>query len=191
MQFSEPIPGANYFANTKNYPWHRPPDLVDYDEAVDYYISRMDEPEETERVLAMLQIDIHITSVVSAMLMQGISKGKIGIDLAILIAGPLARYIEITANGLGIKHEMGVEDKDRIVMTPTLMRAALGMLKTEDDPEQNDPEEMPVEEVPTEEAAGGLMSPPDAMPAPQTEQDAMLGGSTDEVVEEESVDGLA
>ena len=34
--FDAPIPGENYTAETKNYPWHRPPDIVDYDEAIDF-----------------------------------------------------------------------------------------------------------------------------------------------------------
>ena len=39
--FDAPIAGANYAADTRNYPWHRPPDLVNYDEGVDYLDSRI------------------------------------------------------------------------------------------------------------------------------------------------------
>ena len=39
--FDFPIAGANYAADTRNYPWHRPPDIVNYDEGVDYLIRKM------------------------------------------------------------------------------------------------------------------------------------------------------
>ena len=124
--------------------------------------------------------------------MQAISKGKVPIDLAIIIAGPLARYIEIIAKGMGIKYEMGVEDKNRVVMTPTLLRASLDLLKDEE------PEQDVLEETTALPDESGLMSAPvdDGSVASSEEQSDMLGGEEeapveDEAVEEEPVDGLA
>ena len=171
MQLDAPIPGGNYTSDTRNYSWHRPPDLVDYDEAISYLIDRIDEPEQVELVFAMLGIDAHITTVVTTILLQAISKGKIGIDLAILIAGPLARYIEITAKDVGIKYEMGVEDKDRVIITPTLLKASLGIVDPEDEEEV-----LPEEEVASEEPTGSLMAMPEGMAASEDEQVEMLGG---------------
>tara|TARA_R100001377_G_scaffold35160_2_gene19404 strand:- start:266 stop:841 length:576 start_codon:yes stop_codon:yes gene_type:complete len=184
MQLDAPIPGANYTADTRNYSWHRPPDLVDYDEAIDYLITKIDEPEQIELVFAMLGIDAHITTVVTTILLQAVSKGKIGIDLAILIAGPLARYIEISAKNVGIKYEMGVENKDRVIITPSLLKASLGIIEQEDEEEV-----LPEEEVALEEPTEGLMAMPGGMAAPQSEQDVMLGTETS--VEEPPVEELA
>tara|TARA_R110002073_G_scaffold7381_1_gene41955 strand:+ start:1791 stop:2372 length:582 start_codon:yes stop_codon:yes gene_type:complete len=193
MQLDAPIPGGNYTTDTRNYSWHRPPDLVDYDEAIGYLIEKIDEPEQIELVYAMLGIDAHITTVVTTILLQAISKGKIGIDLAILIAGPLARYIEISAKDVGIKYEMGVEDKDRVIITPTLLKASLGIIDPEDE------EEAVVEqEVVSEEPTGGLMAMPTDMAASSDEQDEMLGAMNPEdealgdeaAVEEELINEL-
>ena len=194
MQLDAPIPGGNYTSDTRNYSWHRPPDLVDYDEAISYLIDRIDEPEQVELVFAMLGIDAHITTVVTTILLQAISKGKIGIDLAILIAGPLARYIEITAKDVGIKYEMGVEDKDRVIITPTLLKASLGIVDPEDEEEV-----LQEEEVASEEPTGSLMAMPEGMAASEDEQVEMLGGMDPEgeapleeepVAEEELVNEL-
>ena len=175
MQLDAPIPGGNYTSDTRNYSWHRPPDLVDYDQAVDYLINKIDEPEQIEVVFAMLGIDAHITTVVTTILLQAVSKGKIGIDLAILVAGPLARYIEISAKDVGMKYELGIENKDRVIITPSLLKASLGII------EQDDEElEAPEEEAPLEEPTGSLMAMPADITAPQNEQDAMLGGETPE-----------
>lgn len=183
MRLNAPIPGANYLADTRNYAWHRPPDIVDYDEAVNYLIDKIDEPEKKELVFAMLGIDAHIATVVTTILLQAVSKGKIGIDLAILTAGPLARYIEISAKDVGIKYEMGIEDKDRVAITPTLLKISLGMSVNDD--------EEGAEEVSQEMVQGateqGLMSmpPQEAGIASAEEQEAMLGGVTEEEPEDE------
>jgi hypothetical protein len=177
MNLDAPIPGANFTSDTRNYPWHRPPDLVDYDEAVGYMIDRIDEPEQIEVIYAMLGIDAHITTVVATILLNAVSKGKIGIDLAILIAGPLARYIEIAAKDVGIKYEMGTEDKDRVIITPTLLKASLGII--------DEPTEEEITEEPPAAPAEGLMTRPDTVAAPEDEQAAMLGAMVEEEPEDE------
>jgi len=182
--FDAPIAGANYAADTRNYPWHRPPDLVNYDEGVDYLIQKMNEPQELELVYALLDIDAHVSTIVSSLLMQGISRGKFSIDLAILMAGPIARYIGILADEQDIKYNMGVGDEDRVSITPTSLKLALGIL-------DNDGEEETLEvlsEVPVMQE-GGLMGAPtgDDMAASEDEQAAMLGM----VEEEEFTDELA
>lgn len=190
--FDAPIPGSNYASDTKNYPWHRPPDITEYDEAVDYMIRKLDDPDEHELVFSLLEIDTQLTTVVSTLLMQGISRGKFPIDLAILMAGPLARYISIVADSQGIKYEVGIEDTDRISITPTALKMALGIIETEDD----DLPEEPVEEAASGPDTGGLMgavSAEEIDPASEDEQAAMLGMGEEEVLtpEEESPNGLA
>jgi len=172
------IPGANLLSDTRHYAWHRPPDIVDYDQAVDFMIQKIDDPYETQMVTAMLQIDAQISTIVSNLLLQAVSTGRFGIDLALLVAGPLARYIEIIAKNADIPYEMGIRDKDEVVITPTLLKQALGIIDPEEYPEdQEQPEEVtPAPEAPT----GGLMAMPDETVAPQEEQMAMLGGVEEE-----------
>jgi hypothetical protein len=189
QKLDAPIAGANYAADTRNYPWHRPPDITSYDEGVDYLITKMQEPEELELVYALLEIDATIATVVTSVLMQGISRGKFSIDLAILMSGPVARYIGILADEQEIKYDMGVGDDSRIKITPTSLKLALGIV---DDVEEVVPEDIaPVE--PVEAPMNGLMGAPSGdMTASDEEQAAMLGGDDDTPeVTEEPQDGLA
>lgn len=183
MKIDAPIPGANYLADTRNYAWHRPPDIMDYDEAVGYMIDHIDEPEKKELIFAMLGIDAHITTIVTTLLLQVVSRGKIGIDLAILIAGPLARYIEIAAKDVDIDYELGIENKDRVAITPTLLKLSLGMaLDVDEEDVQN-----VVQDTVQEAATDGLMGMPTEQDgvASAEEQAAMLGGMTEEEPEDE------
>ena len=191
MKIDAPVPGANLLADTRNYPWHRPPDITDYDEAVSYMISRISQEEQAELVYSLLQIDTTVTTVVSGLLMQSIAKGKIPIDLAILISGPVARYIEVLAQTNGYKYDMGTDTSDRVKITPTLLKMAMGIVDEDDEEMEDTPEEV-VSAMPE----GGLMGAPvdqDKMTASDEEQASMLGMDADseEPVEEENIDGMA
>jgi hypothetical protein len=168
--FDGPIPGANFTSDTRNYPWHRPPELSKYDEIVDYYINKINEDETNDLVMTLLETNLPVTAVVSTLLKQGISKGKLGIDMAILTAGPIARYLSIVAEEQGIKHRVGIEN--RIVkITPEKLRAALLRVR---EAGQEDDAEAPEDTIPE----AGLMqrpSPKDMPPAPADEQAQMLG----------------
>jgi antitoxin component of RelBE/YafQ-DinJ toxin-antitoxin module len=181
--FDAPIAGANYTSDIRNYPWHRPPEIVEYDEGVDYLITKIKEPETHELVFSMLEIDMEVATVVSTLMMQAISKGKFPIDLAVLMAGPVARYISIIADSQNIKYDMGVGDGDRIKITPTSLKMALGIFD-EEEPTQT-PEE--AKEAPPKGLMGAVSSD-DTTPAPDDEQAAMLGLNN---TEEEIVDGMA
>ena len=191
MKIDAPVPGANLLADTRNYPWHRPPDITDYDEAVSYMISRISQEEQAELVYSLLQIDTTVTTIVSGLLMQSIAKGKIPIDLAILISGPVARYIEVIAQTNGYKYDMGTDTSDRVKITPTLLKMAMGIVE---DDEEEEMEATP--EVVPAMPEGGLMGAPtdaDKMTATDEEQASMLGMNADseEPVEEENIDGMA
>ena len=191
MKIDAPVPGANLLADTRNYPWHRPPDITDYDEAVSYMISRVSQEEQAELVYSLLQIDTTVTTVVSGLLMQSIAKGKIPIDLAILISGPVARYIEVIAQTNGYKYDMGTDTSDRVKITPTLLKMAMGIVEDDDEEMEDTPEEV-VSAIPE----GGLMGAPldqDKMTASDEEQASMLGMNADseEPDEEENIDGMA
>ena len=152
--FDAPVAGANYAADTRNYPWHRPPEITEYDEGTDYLITKLKEPETHELVFSLLEIETSVSTVVSTLMMQGISRGKFPIDLAILMAGPVARYISIIADSQNIKYDMGVGDEDRIRITPTALKVALGIIDDEAPEDEQaamlgltaDEEEAPVEE---------------------------------------------
>jgi hypothetical protein len=191
MKIDAPVPGANLLADTRNYPWHRPPDITDYDEAVSYMISRISQEEQAELVYSLLQIDTTVTTIVSGLLMQSIAKGKIPIDLAILISGPVARYIEVIAQTNGYKYDMGTDTSDRVKITPTLLKMAMGIVEDDEEEMEDTPEEV-VSAMPE----GGLMGAPmdqDNMTASDEEQASMLGMDADseEPVEEENIDGMA
>jgi hypothetical protein len=177
-----PIPGENYTSDTRNYPWHRPPDIVDHDEAVEYVVSQLSQPRTFSTALTLLEAGASLTGVVSTINMINIGEGKYPIDLSLLIAGPIARYLQILAKQNGITADIGNEDEDEYMTLPR-MKALAGIMDEESGEE-------PMTDVPaesTEQAvegmSGGLMGMPledDMGAAPAGVQDSMLGYGNDE-----------
>jgi len=79
---------------------------------------------------------------------------------------------------------MGIEDKDRVVLTPTLLRASIGLMDTAK-PEPIQQTDEAATEASPEAPVEGLMTRPDTVAAPEDEQAAMLGAMVEEEPEDE------
>jgi hypothetical protein len=174
-----PIPGENYTSDWRNYPWHRPPDISNVDEAVEFVANHLAESDEGLQYMSYLKVGVSVAAVTDMILTLGIADGKWSIDFAILIAGPVARLVTIMAKGYGIEYEMGI-DTDADFMPSERLKVEFEM--AEENKEAMKQEMDKVAETAEEDVGepvdeGGLMSP-----APDDEQNAMLGydGEEDE-----------
>ena len=61
-QPNAPIPGANYTSDTRNYPWHRPPDITDLDEALEYIMDRLTETDAGMRYMSLIEAGTPVTT---------------------------------------------------------------------------------------------------------------------------------
>jgi len=172
---SAPIPGANYTSDSRNWPWHRPPDITDIDEALEYVMQNLTETDAGMRYMSMVEADVPLTGITDIIVTLGIGRGKWTPDFAILIAGPVTRLLEILAKSYKIDYDLGIDEELNFTTSVAYKR----MMK-DNEPPVEDSEEAPVEEQPVEEEAPGFM----AM-APEEEQKAMLGYDVEEVPEGE------
>jgi len=169
--FDGPIPGENYTSDTRNYPWHRAPDITDYDEAVEYVIRDLSTPSKISMIYTMMEAGTSISGIVSIVNMLNISNGKYAVDLSILIAGPVARFLEIAAKENGIEPDLGVPEEP--IYTLEMFRAMQGVSDNENKP----PVEQPAEPAAAPMEDGGLMAMAAAADEPATPdtQASMLG----------------
>lgn len=187
-KFDGPIPGENYTSDTKNYPWHRPPEITDYDEALEFSVKALTDPEVGFNFISILEAGYSLATAADIFVTQGIGDGKWTPDFAILLAGPVARTLQIMARSYGIEPEVGI-DKAYTVISPGILAAYSGQLS---DPEAGleavDETAEQAEEIVSEAVEGisasggtrgGLMGSPSAA-APEDEQMAMLGYGDEE-----------
>lgn len=170
-----PIPGENFMADTRNYPWHRPPEYSHPDEFLAYTYKTFKRPHTMGGLETLLSSGVTVTTMTDMFLSRSIMDGLITVDFAIMLAGPVAKAIELMAVQLGVDYSMGFEDTVEIPTKENVQR--LAKMIQEDTPEEEDllP---PEEEAPAQEEAVGLMSMGADLlgePADKTTQDTMLG----------------
>lgn len=120
---SGPIPGENYTSDTKNYPWHRPPEHVDLDKALDIISVKITKWEVASGLLTLADIGVPLYKISSMIIMAGISQGKWTLDLGLLLCGPLTRIIELMCQGFEVQYTTGLEDKPVDFTTGTFFKA--------------------------------------------------------------------
>lgn len=172
-----PIPGENYTSDTRNYPWHRPPDFTDIDEAIDFISERLTEEETSFRMITMIEAGLTLATVTDIFLTIGVSEGRWTPDFAILLAGPTCRILEIMAKVYEVDYDLGIDTKKPLV-TSEFVKAA-----TNDNPDVQEEAATAVSEATqgikdeaATQAPGGLMGPlTEAPSSSQDEQLSMLG----------------
>lgn len=168
-----PLPAEHYTSDWRNYPWHRPPDIVHVDEALEYVARRMADTDEGLQYMSYLKAGVSIAGVTDMILTLGVADGKWSIDFAILIAGPVARLLTIMAKSYDVPYEMGIDRRADFVPSESIKTQL--QLTEEDLAAAEEEMQEVVETAEADLAEGGLM----AM-APQEEQNAMLGYGADD-----------
>lgn len=118
MNLSGPIPGENFTSDTKNYPWHRPPEYTDLDKAIDACAKQLMAPKSARGLLTMIEMGLDIVTITGIFVMSGIGAGKWTPDFALLLVGPVSHIIVLMCEGRGIDYELGLND-DEIDQIPS------------------------------------------------------------------------
>lgn len=125
---SGPIPGENYTSDTKNYPWHRPPEITDLDKGVEISAKRLMSDEGSVGIFTMLGTGIDIATVTDMFVTSGIGAGKWTPDFALLLSGPISHIVYLMAKGEGIDADLGIKSKK-----PTLTKSFFDGIKVDQD----------------------------------------------------------
>lgn len=158
--FDRPIAGQSLTAELGNRPWQQPPQYATVEEALEYYVPRLVNPEFTENLFDVMETGIPLTTIANAMQSAGVMEGKHTIDVGLLIMPVLIETMAYLAEESDIEYVEGSNitvDPDK--PSDSRIARAIAMVRKEQG-EEPKMEDMPVEEkqeVP-QEITGGLMS---------------------------------
>ena len=158
--FDRPIAGQSLTAELGNRPWQQPPQYATVEEALEYYVPRLVNPEFTENLFDVMETGIPLTTIANAMQSAGVMEGKHTIDVGLLIMPVLIETMAYLAEESDIEYVEGSNitvDPDK--PSDSRIARAIAMVRKEQG-EEPKMEGMPIEEkqeVP-QEVTGGLMS---------------------------------
>ena len=170
--FNGPIAGANYTSDTRHYAWHRPPEFNTFDESVEYVLKKFSKPQTMSTMASSMANGASILELTNFTVLTMIKEGSVTPDMGILVAGPIAKSLELIAEGQEINYERGWKQEPEIT-TPETMRK---QMDEEDQVEELD-FEIQLMDSETEEKTGnsGLMQPKETDVASIEDQKIMLG----------------
>ena len=158
--FSAPIAGNSLTAEVGSRPWQQPPKLVTVQEAADYYMKRLLNPEALPTLMDMMESGLALVVIADIFQTNSVMEGIHTIDVGILIIPVIMEALVYVAEENDIKYVLGTEkQKNKDKLSPTAIAHALSTLD-KDKPKVKMAEQL-VEEVPevdTEAPASGLMA---------------------------------
>jgi len=140
-------------------------------------MERLTETDDGMRYMSLIETGSTIASIADIVVTLAIGRGKFTPDFAVLIAGPVARILEIMAKSYKIKYDLGIDEKDNYT-TSVVYKQILKSSHPKKVEEENTEDSSSTEDLPEEE--GGLMSA-----VSEEEQASMLGYDVEEVEENE------
>ena len=155
-----PIAGQSLTAELGNRPWQQPPQYTTVEEALQYYIPRLTNPEMLDDLLNVMETGIPLTTLANAIQSSGVMEGKHSLDIGILIMPVLMETMAYLAEESGIEYEVGTNKRigsDK--PSNAAVASALALAEKEITKRNKEPEEEEKQmEMELEEPSGGLMS---------------------------------
>lgn len=112
--FNAPIPGESLTTAPKQYAWERPPEIVDPEYAIQFYLNKMVKPDVMEGLMDALEMGMTVKDLTEGMLRMGVSNGIHTIDAGLIIAPVIHEFVVSFAKELGIEYDEGFEDKEKM-----------------------------------------------------------------------------
>ena len=152
VPFDAPIPGESLTAELGSRPWQSPPQFATVEQALDYYLPRLQSDEVAEQLVDVLEMGIPVTTVANSMQLGAVMEGKHSVDVGMLILPVLIELIMLIGDTAGVKYTSGLEKETE--MRSSLIDLAISRFKETEDKEETETEEV----ADIEEPKGGLMS---------------------------------
>ena len=102
--FNGPIPGESLTKPPGNAPWEKPPKYAKVEEALSFYMDRLENPEMLEEVLFILSQDMPLELIVDNMLLYNEMKGRHTGDTSLLIGPIIHEYLKLMADAAGVTY---------------------------------------------------------------------------------------
>ena len=133
-----PIPGQSLTDSPKNYPWERPPEIVDPREAIKFHLDGLTSPEALDNIVEMLQLGVPVNAITQTALTTAQMEGIHSIDVSLIIGEVINEELISIAEEAGVDYKMGNEPDEAEVQrkeeqeTVALLRRKLGDIEQED-----------------------------------------------------------
>ena len=158
QRFSGPVPGQAMTAGEKSRPWLNPPKYNTVEEAMEYYIKKLEDPDFVPELLTVIELGVPLTTLANTMQLASVMEGKHSIDVGMLAIPILVELMSNMAEANQVPFKSGMEREETGEISPATIALARkqGKLKAMKGAEEPAPQPQP--EQPPEQPPMGLMT---------------------------------
>ena len=110
LAFDAPIAGQSLTAAPGDRPWRNPPQFATPEDALEFYIPKLLDPQYSTKLIDILEMGTPITVIANALQSVMVMEGKHTLDVGMLIMPVLVELIEIIAMNANIDYIKGTNE---------------------------------------------------------------------------------
>jgi hypothetical protein len=107
---AQPIPGMSLTSEPGNRPWEQPPQFVELDDVVGYYVERLTEQKTVDNLLKAMQQDAPLVDIANTLIKAGMMKGIHSIDVGFLVVPILVELMQTIGDMNNVGYVVESED---------------------------------------------------------------------------------
>lgn len=105
-----PIPGMSLTTEPGNRPWENPPQIVNVEDAIEYYTDRLTESERIEYLLEALSLGVSVEAITDALTTSSVMNGVHTLDVSVLVSPVLYELIKYIAEAHEVEYVESYEE---------------------------------------------------------------------------------
>lgn len=109
-----PIPGQSLTDTPRNYPWERPPEMSNFEEVTEKYIKVLANQDAMDDMAILFDSGLPISVFVEAMMTSGVGAGKHSIDVGLIVAPVLHKFLKAAMKSYGIDAKDNYKSKEEL-----------------------------------------------------------------------------
>jgi hypothetical protein len=127
--FEGPIPGQSLTKEPRNAPYERPPEYVEPNDAILWHLRKLSKPEVLDNLLFTLEYGLPVKHATQAALTQAVATGIHNIDISLIIAPVIHKFIATSATEARIDfihdfdNKQDSEESERVKVQALLEKA--------------------------------------------------------------------
>lgn len=99
------IPGQSLTDTPRNYPWERPPETAEPNEALMYHLERITQPDVLDNILFAVEYGMPTKHLADLIVTGGVANGVHSVDVSLIITPVIQEYLNATAKQAGIPYK--------------------------------------------------------------------------------------
>jgi len=140
-----PIPGQSLTDTPGNYPWEQPPEMVDVEDVVKFYVNKLANQDVMDDLAVMFEADMPVSSFVKTLMVSGTMNGRHTLDAGTLAAPAIHAFVKAAMTQYGIevrdepydpKKDPSVREQKRLEMR---IKLAMADAEANERTAENDP----------------------------------------------------